>query len=183
MHSPPQQSRKPICCDHGTSCFIPPAIQSCCASVVESSFVQSALAISHLLSDLLQSADIYPHICITAKASLVPPHRPCWLCGGRRRLTSFAHEYCYHYLFHYSRNPHASAISLYRSVSTFLPSPHDRHLSTVDRTRPPPPAPHHRNHPHLFVSPPLQSLSSLNYVPAASFRPSPRQYFAHFGPP
>jgi len=27
---------------------------------------------------------------------------------------------------------------------------------------------------NLFVSPPLQSLSSLNYIPAASFRPSPR---------
>ena len=53
-------------------CFIP-ATQPCCASVVESSFVQSALLISYMLSDLLESADIYPHICIMARAPPAPP--------------------------------------------------------------------------------------------------------------
>lgn len=105
--------------------FHPLAIQSCCASAVESSFVQSAPLISHLLSDLLQSADTHPHICITAKVPLVPPHQPHRLCGGRRRLTRLAHEFRYHYLFHYSRNPHASS-----GIRNFF-APLDIHVPSI----------------------------------------------------
>jgi len=65
-----------------TSRFIPSAIQyCCCASVVESSLSLNLL-ISYLLSELLQSASIHPHICIIARRSLYLPIKSV-VCGGR----------------------------------------------------------------------------------------------------
>jgi hypothetical protein len=74
------------------------------------------------------------HICTIARAPLVPPHQPRCLCGGRRRLTRIAHEYCYHYLFHYSRNPRTPpGIRNSFAPLTFHipPPPHDRQLAPV----------------------------------------------------
>jgi len=165
--------------------FIPSAIQSCCcASVVESSFAQSAPLISYLLSELLQSANIRSHTRIMARRPLYPLIHVVVrvVVEGDRHVS---HEYYYSYLFHYSHNCHTSSCIRnfpHRSISTFPPSPHDRPL--LDTLHLPPPAPQHRNHTHLNSElscfAPLSPLPPFNYI--LSYITSP-QCSTRLGPP
>lgn len=149
-------------------------------------FLQSAPLISPLFSDLLQSANIHSLACITARVPLVPPRLWWWKVTDMSRTRALLY-----YPFHYSRNSRISpgiCNSLHRSISTFPPSPHDRHVAP-DRLHP---ICSHSSRTtgttfasirDLLVSAPFHSLSSLNYIPAASFRPSSRRYSTHFWPP
>lgn len=76
LHFIPLHSSKPICCDQRSSYFIPsPVTQSCCASVIEPSFVQSAPLISPFGSAAI--GEHSPNILAVGGAPLVPPH-PRW---------------------------------------------------------------------------------------------------------
>jgi len=121
--------------------FHPLRTQSCCASVLEPSFVQSALLISHLLSDLLQSAaDTHPHICMIARCPLYLPINPvvCVVVEGDRRVSYASISITISFIILATLTHHlAFAISLHRSI--FPPPPHSLHPSPVN--------PHHWNRP------------------------------------
>lgn len=117
----------------------------CCASAVELSYAQSAFLISLSLSELLQSADIHPHICIIARRPLYLPINivVCVVVEGNRQV-SFGYYYNYFTILATQTHHLAFAISLHRSISTF-PFPHmtfpAKHTPPF-LIRPPPPEPH-----------------------------------------
>ena len=96
-------------------------------------------------------------------------HRRCCIRGGRRRLVCLTHTsiaITISFIILPTLTHHlAFAICLHRSISMF---PRSRTTGTTDALI--------RN---TLVSPPLPSSPSLNYIPAASFRPSPRRYPTH----
>ena len=116
------------------------------------------------------------------EAPLVPPHQPhCAVVEGDWHVPHMGIPITISFIILATPTHNlASAISLHRSIPTFPPSSHDRHPP------PTPSAPHHWNCSPQFGTSffrPFHSLSSLNYIPAASFPPSLRQYSIHSGRP
>lgn len=86
---PHRRTRKPICADYRTSCFIPrnPILLLC----ISRRTILRSICIPHLplaFGTAAISGHPSPHLH-NRQATLVPPHQYRCLCGGRRQPTGF----------------------------------------------------------------------------------------------